>query len=113
NPGAGTGARHRLLDDAGNRGSHDDQVGPASSGEAAALGGNVDSARIPGEFGAGSGGEFEPGIDRVGGGNAGSRAAGQHAEHQTDGTLPQDDDQVAGLRVALHYGLKAGVERFD
>ena len=37
----------------------------------------------------------------------------QHGEHQADGALAHDEDEVLGLGIALHHRLEAGVEGFD
>ena len=71
-----------------------------------------DLARIPGEFGAALRRQFQPRVDGVGGRDARPRAARQHGEHQADRPLSQDHHQIVRLRVALHHGLQARVERF-
>ncbi len=45
--------------------------------------------------------------------NLRARAMHQHGEHQPDGSLAHDHHEVLGLRIALHHGFQAGVQRLD
>lgn len=113
NAAAGARESDGMFNDAGGRRGYDDGVGTPSAGHI------EDAIEEPVLAGVQSGRsaktqrQITPMRHRVGGQYSRTGSFHKHGEQKSDGALPEDDHNIAGLRVELDHSFQASVHRLD